>query len=597
MDPAVGPPVSSPCVGRGDGATLPPCGPRYGYRRVCEMAWTLLAICLGVPIAGPDTVVVCPPEFRRALEPWLEHRAGQGHRMALVSNGRTPELIRRRIAQVAETGGLRFVVLVGDADPGMAFDPRKARRSVPVHWAQARVNVRWGSEPHIATDNWYGDLDGDGVPELAVGRLTADSAEELAVMVSKIIAYERSPDFGPWRRRINVVAGLGGFGPLIDAGLEAAGRFLLTQGIPAEYQVSMTYANWRSPYCPNLRTFAQTVLARLNEGCRFWVYLGHGYHLALDEVRVPGARYAILSVDDLDRVACRHGMPIALFFACYTGAFDARQDCLAERLLATPAAPVAVIAASRVTMPYGMAVLGSELMAACFDRRTETLGEALLEAKQQLARPGAANGLGRAALDAVAALISGDASQLAAERAEHVLLFNLIGDPLLRLAHPKPVPLELDGAPRPGSVLEVSGWSPLAGRVTVELVVRRDRLTFTPPVRGEYPGPLDQQESFQQVYRMANDRRLAGCELTTGVGRFTARLPVPEEVGGPCHLRVYVQGADGCAAGSVAIQWAEKPGPKRAMVGGRHEDRGPSAPTPRVSARHRPGPPRSDGPR
>ena len=142
----------------------------------------LVFLLLGVmpaaePVAGdgPDTVIVCPAEFREALRPWLDYRAGQGHSFAMVANTETSDGIRRRIREVAEGGDLRFVLLVGDADA----DAEQRRRCVPVHRAKAEVNVLWGSEPHIAADNWYADLDDDRTPDLAVGRLTADSPDEL----------------------------------------------------------------------------------------------------------------------------------------------------------------------------------------------------------------------------------------------------------------------------------------------------------------------------------------------------------------------------------------------------------------------------------
>ena len=126
------------------------------------------------------------------------------------------------------------MVLVGDNVPWMAgAGDAAAARCVPVHYAKARVNVAWGSEPEIATDHAYADLgeemDTQPRPELAVGRLTAASPEQLRQIVAKILAYERSRDFGPWRRQLNVVAGVGGLGPIIDRGVESTTQCSCTQ--------------------------------------------------------------------------------------------------------------------------------------------------------------------------------------------------------------------------------------------------------------------------------------------------------------------------------------------------------------------------------
>ena len=524
------------------------------------MPVSLLVLSLVLPLADPDTAVVCPAEFREALAPWLEHRRGQGHRIELLSSTPPKEEIRREIRRLARPGRLRFVVLVGDAEPAMAVHSGVRARCVPVHRARAEVNVAWGSEPHIATDNWYADLDDDGVPDVAVGRLTPDTPEELALIVRKILSYERSGDFGDWRRRLNFVAGVGGFGPLADAMLESAATSLLTHDVPADYRVSMTYGSWRSPYCPDPRSFHLTTLQRLNEGCWFWVYLGHGYHVTLDRIRVPDAEYHILANPDVAKLDCRRGAPIALFLACYSGAFDARQDCLAEEMLRTPGGPVAVLAGSRVTMPYAMTVLGLELIEALFERRCPTLGEAILEAKRNMVRPSAEAGADRAVLDVLSAALSGVPAKLAAERAEHVRLFNLIGDPMLRLRHPRKVTLEMARSAEAGDLLEVTGTSPVDGRATVELVVRRDRLTFQPPERSTFPRSSRALAEFQQVYRRANDARLASAELAVEGGRFHAELAVPPGVRGPCHVRVFVESSDDFAQGAADVTigpWAE----------------------------------------
>ena len=87
------------------------------------MPAVMLLLLIGAEPAAPDTVVVCPAAFRQALEPWVEHRTQQGRALAFVANTGSPEEIRRGIRDVAKRGRLRFVVLVGDAEPAMYTDP------------------------------------------------------------------------------------------------------------------------------------------------------------------------------------------------------------------------------------------------------------------------------------------------------------------------------------------------------------------------------------------------------------------------------------------------------------------------------------------
>ena len=301
------------------------------------MSVAVLLLLLAVPPDQPiDTLVVCPSEFRHALEPWLEHRQAQGHRIALVSNRNSPEALRATVREVAAAHPLRFLVLVGDADPAMMRDPACRARSVPTHHARAVVNVRWGSEPEIATDNWYADLDDDRMPDLAVGRLTATRRASLTPWSTRSLAYETCADFGHWRRQVHFVAGLGRLRPVADAVLEAAAKTLITSGIPAAYSTTMTYGSWQSPYCPDPRQFDRVTIDRLNEGSLFWVYIGHGQQRSVDVVRVPGGTYPILAQSRCIAARLPARCPDRLLLACYSGAFDQPRDCLAEEMLRNP---------------------------------------------------------------------------------------------------------------------------------------------------------------------------------------------------------------------------------------------------------------------
>lgn len=516
------------------------------------MQTALLLWCLATTPAGNvDTLVVCPAEFRQALQPWLEHRQAQGHLIELLDNEGTALDVRDRIRGAARGGGVKFLVLVGDAEPALYRDAQVRARCVPTHYREAVVNVRFGSTREIATDNAYADLDDDRVPELAVGRIPCDSAAELERIVGKILDYERSQDFGQWRRRVHFVAGLGGFGPLADTVMEAAAKSLIGNGIPSGYSTTMTYGSWQSPYCPDPRQFRQATLGRLNEGSLFWVYIGHGQQRSVDEVQVPGAKYPILACPDAKNLACQHGAPIACFLACYSGAYDQPADCLAEDLLRSPGGPVAVMAGSRVTMPYAMSVMGAELLHECFHEHSATLGAAVLAAKRRMMNT-ENPGRHRVALDAVAKALSPTADMLDAERAEHLDLFNLLGDPLLRIPFPHEAEVSAPAAASAGETLTVQIDSPLAGQAVVELCVRRDRLTFQPPRRGKFdPQALGE---YSDVYQRANQHHLVTTQLRVPQGASTASLVVPLEARGACQVRVFVEGQQGCAAGGADVK-------------------------------------------
>lgn len=533
----------------------------------------LTAICLllSVSTPPPDTVVVCPKEFLSTFAPWVAHREAQGHHIEIVPNTRTAKELRSAIREVAASGQLRFLVLVGDADPLAETNPAVRIVSTPTHLAKAKVNVNWGSEPEIGTDNWYADLNDDQVPELAVGRLPADTREELAVLVRKIIDYEKNADYGEWRRRVNFVAGVGGFGALADSVLESATKKFLTDGIPAAFQTSMTYGSWRSAYCPDPRRFHETALQRFNEGCLFWVYIGHGQRTYLDRIYVPGSAYHILDVDDVPKLDHGGRPPIAVFLSCYAGAYDGPRDCLAEEMVLAPRGAVAALCGSRVTMPYAMALMGSELLKNVFQGKEVTLGEVLLHAKQQMvqAPKGEADGNdSRQLLDALAKTISPAPELLEEERREHLLLFNLLGDPLLRLPTPLPAQVEVASNLHAGETCKVKLSCDVAGTCQLDLVYRRDRLRVPPPTREYYDGRDRILRSYHELYEAANDPVLCVQTVAYRPGQSEFEFMIPEEARGQCHVRAFVRGARESALGSADI-FVRKPAEAKSTMSDR----------------------------
>jgi hypothetical protein len=407
-------------------------------------ALLLLSLLALTPPSAPDTLVVCPAEFRRALVEWEAFRRGQGHEIQIVPPSATAERLQSTIRNVSKSGQLKFVVLIGDVpvrDPETRAQqngqqtraPQKT--TIPTNYLTAKVNVRFGSEPRIASDIPYADLDSDGVPDLAIGRIPVDSPEELTTILRKTIAYERQAEHGDWERRLNFASGKGGFGAVTDAIIEAAARQVIQQNIPAEYETKHIFPGAVDGGGRVLANFAVSARQQLSEGSLAWVYLGHGRSSELDRVRTPAGSESILSVGDVPTLRCGGHSPLAVLVACSTGAMDAPRDCLAEELLKANEGPVAVIAATRITMPYGNTVLGCELLRACFRDQPEHLGDTLRLAERKTLVPASDDQL-RASLDSMATGISPPPVDLVSERREHVLMYHLFGDPLLHLRYP-----------------------------------------------------------------------------------------------------------------------------------------------------------------
>ena len=508
---------------------------------------SLPMLCHAQPSAAKpniDTVVVCAPDLLQAARPWIEYRTKQGHEIVLLSGAISKVEIKRTICKIARQSALRFVVLIGDAPSANT----KTGTHVETYRIESRVIRRWGAEPTFATDHYYTDVNDDGTPDLAIGRISADSATELTGIVAKILAYEQSENVGTWRRQVNFIAGVGGFGVLADKLVESAAKKFITDGIPSEYRTSMTQASWRSAYSPDPRRFQYQTIQRMNEGCLAWIYLGHGRKRELDYYRVPDGGLPIFSTLDVPKISVREGSPIAVFLSCYAGEFASEPDCLAEELLTTPGGPVAVIAGSNVTMPYAMAVMGNAMLHELFHQRRATVGEVLLFAKRELAKPTEA--APKDMIDQLAKMMSPNPELLDEEREEHVRLFHLIGDPLLRIRHPKTVKVELAEYGTAGESIEVTGTSELDGPCVIELVCRRDRMTFKPTSRRKFEFTSDWLSGFRATYARANNTVWSSVERTIQDGKFTATLNIPNDATGPSHVRVYVQSEHDFAMGS-----------------------------------------------
>jgi len=506
-----------------------------------------------------DTLVLCSSELQTALLPWIEYRRGQGHKIAIRFSKPTAKENKQLISEYAAGKQLKNLLLVGDAGDRRQ-DPRQR---VPTELVPAQVNLLFGSEPKIASDNPYADLDGDGVPELTVGRLTADTAAELTATINRIIRYETESEGQLWQRQINLIAGVGGFGRIVDTVVENATKQILTDLVPAGYQTSMTYGSWTSPFCPSPKRFSETAIGRFNEGCLFWVYCGHGQRGELDRIMLPGQNYRILDLQNVQQLDCQQGSPIAICLSCYTGAHDGDEDCLAEHMMRQPNGPVGVICGSRVTMPYAMSILSVEMMNEYFRGQSETLGELILTAKQRMIKKPGQDEY-RRTLETLGKALSPMPELLNAECKEHLQLMQLLGDPLLRLKRPQQLGLEIVSAePKEddgkiasfmaGQGFTVRGKTDRPGSILIELAYQRGRLRHRPSVRTKYDPSEAALAKIHEDYLKAHDSVCVRQVIKAQGGSFEADLKIPNDCSGKCDVRAILLGTD-VAIDSVPVR-------------------------------------------
>ena len=148
------------------------------------------------PTNGTDLLVITRREFFAALAPLVALRQSQGLSVQLVDiediydefsyGNKAPQAVKEFItyAKTMWKKKPQYVLLGGKA----SYDGRNYLGYGDVDLVPTTLIDTTFME--TASDEALGDLDGDGIAELAVGRLPFRTAAEAALMVAKIIGYE-----------------------------------------------------------------------------------------------------------------------------------------------------------------------------------------------------------------------------------------------------------------------------------------------------------------------------------------------------------------------------------------------------------------------
>jgi len=505
------------------------------------------------PDSPADVVAVCPPALQSSLGGWMARRAGEGLVVKLVEPHASATTTRQRIATAAVLGKTRYVVLIGDPQLDANGTPADLSVYLPTIYQPADATAAYQATSHLPGDYLYGDFNDDSVVDAAVGRLPVRTPQQALELFQRIADYEDSRDFGRWRSRVDLVAGLGGFGPLIDGAIETVASSMITGSLPGSVRTRVTHAGPDSLFCPGPLCFTDTVLANYADGARFWVYAGHGHVSQLDRVPATRSGRPVLAVDDVTHLRRpADSAPIALLLACYAGAYDAREDCLAKEMLLTPGGPIAVLAGSRVTMPYGNAAAAMGLIHSVYHHHPERLGDAWLQTLAEMATPSGADPAlqsRRGLIDGLATMLGG--GRIDEERREHMQLYNWMGDPTLRLAHPQEIRIN----PLPqfvaGQSVTISGVAPTVGAMTIEL---HRRLGTVPTSKDKLANLQPSQDELVARYRLANDTSVAASQLLiSNPGDWTVVFPIPPGTTGPMRLVIDLEGPEGFASGTQAV--------------------------------------------
>jgi hypothetical protein len=324
-----------------------------------------------------DFVIISHRDFLSALEPLKSSREAQGISTALISvedlydefsfGNKTPQAIKDFLSQAKSKWRRppRFVLLVGDA----SMDSRNYLGVGDFDFVPTKLVETVYME--TASDDWFVDFSGDGLPEIPVGRLAVRTAEEASSLVSKIIGYGQLPSGGSWSNEALLVADENK-GYDFESASEAV-RDLL----PANVVVRKIF---RSEFS-NDEQAAWELFNALNQGTLLVNYIGHGSEETWG--------VDLLRSEDSQSLTNGLRLPFVITMTCLNGYFiDVYTESLAEALLkAKQGGAVAVWASSGLTDPSGQASLNQELIRLLFNGESLTLGETVMRAKAAVKNP------------------------------------------------------------------------------------------------------------------------------------------------------------------------------------------------------------------
>jgi hypothetical protein len=437
-----------------------------------------------------------------------------------------------------------FLLLFGDGVAAWDGDPAYVPAGTwldPAHWVD-----------EITSDNLFVDLDGDELPDAAVGRVPLSDPGDAARYVAAVQAYEATYEPGPWNRTIHVFASEGGFGELLDDIMLDVGMRVIGE-VPPEWTVTFTYAAQNSVYTYPPDLFSDRIYAYLNQGGFLMSYVGHGSPSGFTDASWEGGPSGpIFDAGDIGSISIAHRAPLLVFIACSTGSFDTG-DSITERLLRQPGSSPVVMSSTEMSHPYSNTIFVREVGRVGLTERPRTVGELFQRAKQAMIEQ---DDELRVFLDNMAA-IQLTPEEMANLPAAHLHMYTLFGDPGLELAYPRgsvDVAVESARLP-PGGVVrfcaQVHGPPAGTAHVTFEIVrteLARDTALWTLA-----------DESWRDVvsanHESANDKVMWSTDVPYVGGGFGLSFVVPPETHHLDH-HVVVYAADDAqdAMGSALVR-------------------------------------------
>ncbi len=383
--------------------------------------------------------------FVNALKPLMDWKNEKGVKTIILSNFSAyggiddAERIRNMIKAYYENENIQWVLLAGDAQDDLI--PIRNVYNPDVYRVTEGIRSETvGGEFYKPTDFYYADLtgiwdsDGDGnwgeapqdnsfgfdeiswIPEVYVGRLPANDAYELGIMVNKTLKYEKDPEIGDWMNRMLLAGGISDF----PVGSDTDGEY---ESVLTDY-IIQNYAKSIVNYTHLIReegNLTQPILNYyFNSGYSTVIMAGHGdpttYYISGS---TPG-----YTSNDAKSCSNTHMPSLVYLDTCSTSSYDYNDNSIGEILInRKDAGAIGVIGGLRVTWYY----TNDENLEKLNRGNAKLFWEEFFEQKkfQQ----------GRALYDSKVAYINSDyytkgsGSTIYDFERKNILTYNLLGDP------------------------------------------------------------------------------------------------------------------------------------------------------------------------
>jgi hypothetical protein len=297
-----------------------------------------------------DLVVIAPTEFSGTLQPLIDHKYSYNVKSTLMTlediydsySGRDQaEKIKYFIKYALEEWGIKYVLFVGDINilpirttysmmfqghgdnilSDLYFSDIYNDEYIFCSWDE-NENNRFG-EVVYDWNNWPPEIiDIDGVDlhsDVHIGRLPCTNEQEVALMVNKIITYEKNTAKQNWFKKI-ILAGGDTFPPRKPADFDIFEGEITNEKVAEELPDFEHIKLWATKRNLHFITFNWEI----NRGAGFLSYAGHGYEVgwATYKPNTITNKKIVYVTPYLHFLRNRDKMPIVFFDACLTSKLD-----------------------------------------------------------------------------------------------------------------------------------------------------------------------------------------------------------------------------------------------------------------------------------